>query len=321
MENVETKIIKLLVLLVGFLLSGCIHTYPDGDGIDPTLVQVGAEISVDINWDTNIINFTKSQDSSHRLIIEFSRNGNKIGRCEHILSSTEYEAGNVRLIMPFDFHAVSYDVNAWLDCTSTLDNQDTFYNAEDLSFVKRNDNHIAWSEDMACACFSSEVNLQEYKNQWGAKVIVPIMLTTPLARFEIIATDLSQFLNFASEYIKLGETYSVCLSFERRVPQGYNVTKSESSSFLESPEYYFQFPFSDSKIASGAVFVGDDTMELAAKVLVYNSARIIVSKSPTILFPVERGKITIIKGDLLTDYVSNTINVNNIWDGEIIIEL
>lgn len=310
-----------LILLIGPVLSGCIHTYPDGDGVDPTLVQVGTEISIDVSWDTENIILTKSNNYDYRLILEFSRNGYPIGRCQHYLSQQDIDNGNVRLIMPFDFHAVKYKVTAWLDCVESVTHSNPAYNTQDLSYISRYDSHICWSEEKICACNSSEFSLQKYKDLWGAKAVIPIKLTTPLGRFKIIATDINEFRQYISKFVENGETYTVCLSFQSRIPSVFNLEKALTSNYLESPEYFFEFPDSESEIISAALLVGENDIHATARVLVYNSARVIVSKSPTIQFNIESGKITVLKGKMLTDFYNNSINVNNIWDGEIIIEI
>lgn len=312
----------LLICILCVCLSGCIHTYPEGDGTDPTLVRVGVEVELDISWETKEIPFTKSQQEyEYRLVIEFTRNGENIGRCEHHLLPEELANNSVRLIMPFEFRAVNYQVTAWLDCCDPQSFQDIAYDTKSLSSIVRTDNHLSWDEKATCAFVSSEINLQKYKDQWGAQVVVPLSMSSPLGRFRIIAEDMEEFLGYISKNLAQGETYSICLSFARRVPRGFDAIRNEAISYLESPEYYFPLLPENPTIADGAVFVDREGAMLTASVLVYNSARVIVSKSPEITFPLERGKLTVVTGALLTDYYTNSLNVNNIWDGEIIIEI
>ncbi len=328
MRNVGKHIISTLLLMQFLLLSGCIHTYPDGDGVDPTLVQIGLEVSIDLSWQPQEVSLTKAEsstyDGGYRLIVEFTRNGNTHGRCEHYLTAEEYREGNIRLIMPFDFNAVNYKVSAWLDCADTAETPGTYYNTGNINEITRVDNHIIWSGEMVCGFAQADINLQEYKDQWNAKVVIPLTLTSPIGRFEFCATDFSEFYAHVQDAIGKGETYSICLSFECRIAYIFNVGRSEPSNYHQSPEYYFQFPEqppSDGKIISGSVFVGESAQTVATRVLVFNSARMIVSRSQPIEFPIERGKLTTITGEMLTDYYTGSFNINNIWDGEIIIEL
>lgn len=331
MKNADFKIIFTLCTM-WLALSGCIHSYPDGEGVDPTLLQVGVELSVDIDWQPVAVSLTKASGVSHdyRLQIEFYRNGKLHGRCEHRLSADEYAEGKIRLIMPFDFNAVEYTVTAWLDCidtSSTAGDSSDFYNATSLSEIKRSDNHIRWSDEAECAFASSRINLEEYKDQWNAKVVVPLSLTSPIARFEFVATDFNEFYDYVSDKVKRGETYSVCLAFECRIATAFNAKKDEASIYLTNPEYNFPFPLPDipasfdGKIISASAFVSDKPQTLKAKVLIFNSARMIISKSPDIEFPIERGKLTTVTGEMLSDFYAGSFDINNIWDGEIIIEL
>lgn len=311
----------LLSLLSLIAVSGCIHTYPNGDGVDPTLVKVGVEISMDINWETQNVIFTKSANNNYRLIVEFFRNNESTGRYERYLTKEEFADGKIKLIMPFDFHAVNYKVTAWLDIVETDKQSEPIYDITGLSSIRRIDNHISWSDNNVCAFCSTDISLQNYKDKWGAKVMIPLTLIPPIGRFKIIAEDMTEFRQYIANAVEHGETYSICLAFERRLPSVFNAPENTVTDYLEFPEYYFSFPLTGSEIASGAIFLDDTELQLAAKVMIFNSARVIISKSPSIEFPIERGKVTVISGDILTDYYTNNINVNNIWDGEIIIEI
>lgn len=331
MKNPDLNII-LTLCLVWWSMSGCIHSYPDGEGVDPTLLQVGVELSVDIDWQPIGASLTKASGVSadHRLLIEFSRNGKLHGRCEHRIPADEYAEGKIRLIMPFDFNAVEYTVTAWLDCVDnspTFESNSCFYNASSLSEIKRADNHISWAEEAECAFASTSINLEEYRDRWNAKVVVPLSLYSPIARFEFVATDFDKFYDYVSDKVNRGETYSVCLAFECMIATAFNAKKDEASIYLTSPEYNFPFPIPDTpasfdgKIISASAFVSDKPQTLKAKVLIFNSARMIISKSPSMEFPIERGKLTTVTGDMISDFYTGSFDINNIWDGEIIIEL
>lgn len=236
MKSIRHTVITLLAFVIVYALTGCIHTYPEGDGIDPTLVQAGIELSIDINWETNNVNFTKAQDKAFRIVIEMTRNNSSVGKCMHLLSEEEYAAGQVKLIMPFKLHAVSYKVTAWLDAVESVGEDEFVYDIANLSEIRRSDNHISWNDREICATSTTDVNLQGYKDQWGANVIIPMKLTTPLGRFQIVATDAEKFREFVSESVKRGESYSICLSFENRISRGFNACDKEIAGYLESPE-------------------------------------------------------------------------------------
>lgn len=328
MRCLAKHITGFLLLLQMLLFAGCIHTYPDGEGVDPTLLQVGVEVDIDLSWEPQDVAFTKAGDDAYdggyRLIIEFSRDGEAAERCEHFLTQEEYRQGNIKLIMTFDFHAVAYTVKAWMDCAESTETSGKFYDTENLNEISRKDNHVSWNGEMACGFAMTEVNLREYKDQWNAKVVIPMTLKSPIGRFELVATDFDDFYSHIQNAVSKGETYSICVSFECRIASTFNVGRKDATTYLTSPEYYFPFPMqtpSDGRIVSGSVFVGENARTVTVRVLVFNSARMIVSKSPSIEFPMERGKVTVVTGEMLTDYYTGSFNINNIWDGEIVIEL
>ncbi|MBD5356688.1 MAG: hypothetical protein HDR88_06755 [Bacteroides sp.] len=322
----KTKlIIQCISLLLMSIFTCCIHTYPDGEGVDPTLVQIGVEVSIDASWETLAINFSKAEDRinnfDYRLIIEFTRNGKQIGRCEHFLTQEEYAAGHIKLIMPFDFHAVTYNVTAWLDCVEAANHKNSTYYTDDFYEIVRNDHHVIWSDDKMCVYGQTDIDLHAYKDKWGAKVKVPLTLSPPIGRFKIIASDMEGFQDYIKTLKNQEETYSVCIAVDSHIPKEFNAIDNKVIFYQDPAEYYFPMPESGSEIASGEFFVDETGTQISAKIIIYNSARLIVSKSPTITIPLERGKVTAITGSLLTDFYTNSINVNTVWDGEIIIEI
>lgn len=330
MKRVGTAIENICFFLLMLVMVSCIHTFPSTDSVDPTLLEVGVDLSLDIDWTVIDYPLSKADDSKpindYRLIIELSRNGSYVGRYEYFMTQKEYERGNIQLKIPFEFRAVGYKASIWLDCVDALTHNSLHYDAKYLSYINRMDHHISWDDEKACVFGTTDINLQAYRDKWGSKVLMPIHLKSPMGRFRIIATDMPMFSEYVAESIAKGETYSVCVSFEDNVAQAFNANDGVPVDYLDNPEYYF--PLSKSaliadspEVVSGMLFAGERGSMVSAKVVIYNSARVIVSKSPTITFPVERGKITVVTGDVLTEYYTNTINVNNIWDGEIVIEI
>ncbi|GHT29802.1 hypothetical protein AGMMS49574_07580 [Bacteroidia bacterium] len=78
------KILYLTFLIILTVLSGCIHEYPDGEGIDPTLLAAEVSLTFNLQWE-NYENGTKaalrSADGySRRFIVEVRREGQTVFR-------------------------------------------------------------------------------------------------------------------------------------------------------------------------------------------------------------------------------------------------
>ena len=122
--------IGFIALVLTIVLAGCVHAYPsmteDGEeGIDPTLVEVNTEVTLDLELvPLEIITqknarsgTTKAGDGyRRRFIIEAWREGKPIARQVTVMDDAE-EDGDGRITLPIrlKLHAVEYTLAVWTD--------------------------------------------------------------------------------------------------------------------------------------------------------------------------------------------------------------
>ncbi len=313
---------------IPIILCGCIHDHPGPDAHDPTLVNVAIEVTPPPEWEEKSLNVKTREDShesQHRIIAEVMRNGKKEWRHEQIISGEEYSSGPIIIRLPFSLHAVEYTLSVWSDILHP--ESAPAYDAELLNHVTPSEPIPFWESRNDCSFFSNYIDLRKYRNQWDSKVVVPTALSRPIARFEIVATDLQEFLDYTEFERQHGETYTVTLSGHSRIESVFDATSSSgaTSFFISMPDKtiplsLYGHPPDEILLHSCALFPEEEA-SIDATITVYNSARLIMAKSEEFTIPLERGKVTRVKGNFLTNFYKNSINVDNIWNGEILIEI
>lgn len=137
-------------------------------------------------------------------------------------------------------------------------------------------------------------------------------------------TDVDAFLKYADEAIRKGEEYSISLSYGSSYASAFNAVSGEPTAFYDSIELSSPLPALFSQeitICSDWFFITGPPGEMSVTITVFNSARMVISRVRDIKFPIEGGKTTTVKGDFLTNFYSNNISVDNIWDEEIIVNV
>ena len=189
------------IILFSFLClitQGCIHEYPDENAIDPTMVEIGVDLTLDLKWNqhaTNIDLSTKaSNDNLHRIIIEVRRNGSTVGKETVLLKAEEFALGNLKHKLSMKLHALEYDIAVWSDITDSK-GKELHYSAGHLEDITQSSGVLIWGEDKGCGFATDILDLRKYRDARDVKVMKELSLKHPGARFELIATDIMQFLD------------------------------------------------------------------------------------------------------------------------------
>lgn len=318
--------LTILTLILAFLWQSCIHTYPDDNAEDPTTVEIAVDLTLNLKW-SQLLSFypqTKSADVAHRFIIEISTQGKTPFRHEQIIDQEDFDDGFVRIPLPVTLKPIVYSISVWCDAIDPETSEPLAFDANTLSSISPLHPHEKPSLIEGCGFAASSIDLTPYGNKLSTRLIIPLELTPPVARFQFNTTDVNKFLNYADQAIQKGETYSVTLSFDNSIPSTFNAITGEPTGHDKPVEVSSQLPalFSQEiKICSDWIFAAEEKEDMTVTITLFNSARMIVSRIRGITFPIERGKTTTVKGDFLTNFYSNSISVDNLWDDEIIINL
>lgn len=313
-----------------FLLTGCIHEYPEAEALNPTSIEVALDLDLNLKWNQKTgepVYQTKADKNiiGRRITVLISRNGKQEGKDIFYLTEDEFNVGNVKHKMTFSLEPREYEIAVWCDVVEGLNRENGYYDLSELPLVKSITAGINYDSRQTCGFASSRLDLRQYSGQWGAKVIKQMKLEHPGARFEITTTDIQKFLEAQQVPLLNGESYTLTLSFGDGTASGIDIMTGIPFRDEFTMEWTddLELPFTTRtqlQIAGGFIFCSDEE-NISMSLIVHNSARLIVVRTPQFRFPVKRGLITKISGDFLSETFSNTITVDNIWEGEIVIEL
>ena len=326
----------LILSLVMLFIQGCIHEYPhpvkgnSDKGEVPTAINTFIEVSYNLSWESILhqIDFdTKSRardDRDHRFIIEVIKEGEIICHDIQYLSSEDFSLGKLSHKLSMKLEADYYQIAVWYDLKDEKGIHS--FSADALNQVSLINLSTQNSEVLQCAYATDGLDLTDYEDV-GKEITVekPLQLQHAGARFEIVATDVQKFITNNKASLNQGDSFTVHLSFSNSTPIGYNL-HSDILNYTESPVELsgeLRLPFAEYeelKIAEGFIFCLDEE-NVSLNVAVKNSALVLVSQTDYFKFPVKRGHITTVYGDFLTHTIDGNFTINNIWDGEIVMEI
>ena len=316
-----------MVILVAAMLQACIHEYPHGTGTNPSKVDVNLHITFSLHWETMLHTTpfaTRGRlEKPHRFVIEARKDGEPVYRGEQWLSPEEFLLGTLDYPFPVLMGPYEYEVAVWYE--ECDDSAESVFDATELTDIRVLDSALAASAPRNCGYASELLDLTPYYSSVNTGVEIDLTLQHAGARFQIVATDVQEFIALQKEALLQGDTFSLQMRVASNSPlsfNAYNGIAGRTAGSLQHEDAMF-FPFAEYdelKIGEGFLFsgAGDD---VAMTLTVYNSARQIVSQTEEFHIPLRRGYITIVRGDFLTFPINGNLSINHIWDGEIEMEI
>lgn len=331
-KNIST--IVMMAMLVTALLTSCIHRYPEGieenPGIDPTKVLLTFEIETDqseqsIETLNRLMSRLSSDSIKQRYIVEMSRQGSIYERQVYI-TGIDTSRGTKVLTLPYRMqaHAVEYDVAVWSDYVvgSTL-----HYDTEDINDIQSTLPHIGNSDLKLCHYANCRLDLRPYREVWNAQHTVKMATEKPVAKYRIVSSDVQKYLKRAARIGSRADGVNIKLVYNNYFPISFNPYTGCTGIKVEGIEYsshvdFSQHPDSDEiELAFDYIFADEGENRTSVSLIITNPAGKVISRFDDIGFSYEAGKVTTIRGNFLTPESSGGIEINDEWDGEIIIEI
>lgn len=314
----------LLLCSVVTMIQSCIHDYPYGEGENPNKTEAALDISFSLRWDRMLhhIDFESRarNDRIYRFIIEARKNDEIFCRDVIWLSDAEFLNGNYHHRFSRKLNQAIYQIAVWFDYTP--DGVSSGFKVDDLTHVSVNTEASVDAEFFQCGYASDYLDL---RNKVNSMIIHEIELKHATSRFEIVATDIQQFITNQKAALNQGDSFRYQLIPADTNPLFFNIfeenIESEGDNNIYSGDIAIPFGlYPELKIAEGISFCNQED-NITFTLVVYNSARMIVTKTEPFTIPVKRGYITVVRGDFLTTPIDGSLSINHIWDGEIFIEV
>lgn len=325
-----------LLFLFIILLTGCVHDYPGmtadgGEGVDPTLVQVNTEVTLDLELvpleiitDKARSGTTKAAADTYRrrFIIDAYHDGKVAQRQVTVLEEAE-ESGSGKITLPVNLrlHALEYTLAVWTDYVAAGTEADLYYNTEDLQQVSCTTPYTGNTPYRDCLYGTVLLDLRDYRNEWNAKVQVQVDMVRPLAQYEIIATDVKDFLAESQRQRETGTAHSVTFSYGFYFPLGFNVLTGKPQNSQMNVAFTAPLTVPDDgreeyTIGTDFIFVNGEESYVPLEIRIADSDGYVVSLTTGLNVPYQRGHLTTLRGRFLTSKVSPGVGINPDFDDD-----
>lgn len=207
-----------------------------------------------------------------------------------------------------------YTMMVWSDLVESPEDAH-FYDAEDFNGVELQGEHCGSCDFRDAFCGQKVISLPRNDAQ-QLEVAVEIGMMRPLAKFEIVASDLSEFVNAKGG--EIGQ-YKAKIHYVGYVPSTYSLfaqrqVASTTGVIFESP----LTKLSDSSLSLGYdyVFVSDNGSMVTVRIGIYDSQDSQVSLTEPITIPIKPDHHTLLKGEFLMQNASNGVYIDPNWGGD-----
>ncbi|CAK7078065.1 MAG: hypothetical protein PARBA_03240 [Parabacteroides sp.] len=337
--------IGFIAFVLTIVLAGCIHdfpvTTPDGEeGIDPTLVEVNTEVTLDLELvpleiitqknarpETTKSRVGEQTDYRRRFIIEAWHEGKPESRQVTVADDAEEDSdGKITLPIHLKLHALDYTLVVWTDYVAAGTDTDLYYDTKDLQYVACTAPYTGSTPYRDCLYGTAALDLRQYRDEWNAKVQVKVDMVRPLAKYELIATDVAEFLGRTAQQRAQGESYTVTFSYSFYIPAVFDVLAGKP---CESwPEISFTLPLALPEegetfhtVGTDFIFANGGEASVLLTMEIRDSRGNRMSRVSGIDVPYRRGHLTTLKGAFLTSEMKGGVEIDTEWDGEVEIDM
>lgn len=305
------------LLALPFLMAACtLHEEPeltaDGElGVDPTEIGVEVNLTLDLNLpeqgneENSSARVSANTDYLHRFIVEAYFNRQPVARQVFVESITDRT--HLSLPVSMKLHARSYQLVVWKDYVSAeTPQEDLHYNTQSLvPVIPNRASHTGNTEYKDVFVGTTSLDLSAYTDQWGAVVELDVALQRPVARYELIATDVDKFLQRIADGEVSGERFTARIKYSGYLPVGYNVLDDVPKHSLMYMQYNTSFDVPEEgtdelRVGFDYVFVSNEgSASVPMEIEIVNENNVTVANS-VLNVPLERGKNTVWTGEFLT---------------------
>lgn len=272
--------IGFIALVLTIALAGCVHDYPgmteEGEeGVDPTLVEVNTEVTLDLELVPLEI-----------ITQESARSGTNKAR--NITTKAD------------DGYRRRFIIEAWREGKPTT-------------------RQVTVMETAA-------LDLRQYRDEWNARVQVSVDMVRPLAKYELIATDVKDFLRKTKKQRAGDETFTITFSYGFYLPTVFNVLAGKPADSRTGIAYTTPLAVpadgrEECAIGTDFVFVNGTESFVSLSMEIRDSGGNVISRTTGLKVPYRRGHLTTVRARFLTNEMQGGVDIDDEFEGDIDIDL
>jgi hypothetical protein len=345
------RLIYLLTHALLFLLMSCdVHEWPEED-----LIFTDASVVLHLDFTTEMplyteIDYARNSEvhgayDSHdiRYIVNVYRTDNKRAESrlpDTTLVVTKSSVFSLNHVIPLTLQDGTYAFRIWTDYVDVGTTTDKYYKTDDFSEIILMDRHNHSGSNDYRDAFKGE--MQEVVVSNGNAQDVYVTMTRPLGKFKFVSTDVTGFLNrvakknnkylmtegtelFSKDYyreflrsINLND-YEVFIRYDAYMPCSFNMfTNKPADSWTGVSFKSRMYSEGDMEMVMGYdyIFVNGSETTLAVSLEVYDSDGEMMSSTNSIMVPIVRSKLSVVRGEFLTAERAGGVTVNPGYDGD-----
>lgn len=345
MGKINTYIKYNIIAVITFIASACnVHQWPE--------LPEKVALHLKLNFETNLTEWNHIYDDGDITELGFGEtydNAQKYGRIRYIIraypildkqrSRTEYaqEFIFIKDVLNGYDHEVTldllpgnYNIMVWSDLIEGSESN-SYYNADNFSEIMLTGEHRGNTNYRDAFRGMGNITLVSDVVEHAPETL-NITMQRPLAKYELITTDLQEFIDKEMEYLAKealtrGEEaptrvdtddYTVVLLYSGFMPNTYNMNTDKPVDSELGITFESKLNVLNSKEASlgfDYVFVNGNKSAVSVQVGLYDKSGRQIALSGAINIPLSRNKHTMLKGQFLIQQASGGININPDFDG------
>lgn len=348
----KKRIRHMMIVLTAWLpvlwLAGCDSTvleFPDdAGGVDPSLVHVNLNLSVDPSIEPFApAGRSEGAAAEHdvRWMVEVFRDEiDGEPEFDALLTCDPADDGQHATSTALDLHAGKYIVVAWADYVDDGSTADKYYSVPSLDriTIAEAGDYLGDEEHKDTYVAVEEVDLTGYHDQWNAEVAHAVTLERPMAKIEFITTDVDKLLadleearsGRASSRVPLSDNLlsdnpdlnalRVTVEYAGYLPSGFNVYTNKPNDAVQGMSFtcsLTRLSGNEARLGSDYIFVNGNESAVTVNLVIRDDAGNLVNRVDGINVPIARGKLTTIRDEFLTKDYAPGIGIDPDFEGEI----
>lgn len=333
-NKIYTTFIHLgaLLMLLPAIVSSCLYEEPeltaDGTkGVDPTQVNIMSEVTLDMNLAPLEINNTRAATTSgynYRFTVIAYEGKEEVARQE-IYEAVRPEQSSVSLPISMKLHARKYQLVVWADYIRNQEgNYTLFYDTGNMERILRAGSYKGNSNYYDAFYGTAALNLTPYRDQWNVIVPIDIQMVRPLARYELIATDVDKFLKKIKDKEITGNQFTISIKYGYYLTTGFNALTGQVKHPLQYVSYSKSIPLptegtEELPIGFDYVFVNGEGSFVSLTIEITNEKSNVVARYRNLKVPYKQNHLTTVRGKFLS--ANPGIDIDTDFDDDIIVDL
>lgn len=312
--------------------SSCtLHQSPGSYGDDPTEVILSADVNINLQLPRRVEAVPTTGrgpvELKHRFVVEAMGDDYRVHDRRVMYMPVDDDVEHVMLPVDMRLHARNYRLLVWSDYISIEEGDTTtFYDPASLTPVLPQKGYRVNTELKDAFSVCHKLDLRSYKDEWQAKVSASIDLKRPVARYELITTDLGAFQRKLAAGDVKGKSFSARIRYATYVATGFNVAEQTPKNLLNFLNYSTRLStinnadLKELTIGFDYVVTTPETERIPVDIEIVNENNEVVSRT-AVNIEVQAGYNTTIRGRFLTASTDGGVSIDPDYDGTIFVDL